>query len=573
MISFIILKKEKNNLLINNGLNKTLEPNVFFQYKKESIGEKCINKGKYLILYDSINDGTCSFENLKNTNLCFASYSFQNQQFWGRRDKLGNKPFYYINNDTIFAFSNSIGFLKKQLDKIQFNLNSIHRFLLGIPPEKDQSFYKDIQHLPAGYELIYQNNKLKTQAYFNLKSDFKDLIENKQLSDLKEVYQDAILSRRRGLCGSELSGGLDSSGITSFLFHQAPSSPLHLFRHIQNDEQKKYYFPFEDEKKYSDIVINNLKNKYPTNEHLLITHNLDSSEKGIIKELENSLTRIGSPFLSSLPLFFDSIYESAMKEGVQTLFSGFGGDEVISSSSKKYIKELIYKKKWRKLHKTMGINYSTKAFIKSTFFPQQTFPKWVSNKFNHTIANQHFFNRKESKNIFFNYFKDYFCPIYKEDILNRITNNRFTGRIEENSMIARTYGIDYAYPYTDIELIKTYLQIPMKEKFSMKNPRTLYRQLTQDFLPKEVNQRSNKTSSTVPTVFYRVLRDYDEIITLFEEAKKQDVAEIIDINQCLSLMNSVKLRNKPSNPQHRTYIPHIITALQVILLMNNKETL
>ena len=115
-------------------------------------------------------NGIISALNLIEGMFAFACYNQKEQKIYLARDRFGEKPLYYYNDNNFFAFASEI-FPLTQIDGInkKINENSILNFLKYSYIGSPNSIYKKISKLNAGCVLeINLLNFLKGQEYFKI---------------------------------------------------------------------------------------------------------------------------------------------------------------------------------------------------------------------------------------------------------------------------------------------------------------------------------------------------------------------------------------------------------------------
>jgi asparagine synthase (glutamine-hydrolysing) len=120
------------------------------------------------------------------------------------RDRLGKKPLFYFQSDTLFAFASEIKSLLRhpQIQKQKtVNYNTITEFLhLGYIPEPD-TIYNHIYKFPAAhYAEISEQLNLTTTRYWNIheaiRSPFSnDIRQTDTRGGLKQLLENAVKNR------------------------------------------------------------------------------------------------------------------------------------------------------------------------------------------------------------------------------------------------------------------------------------------------------------------------------------------------------------------------------------------
>ena len=183
----------------------------------------------------------------------FAIFDKQNETVFISRDRFGVKPLYYINTPEKFAFGSEI----KQM--LGFGINAkvnkqilADYFLIGYANHTNETFFKDIFQLEPGcnIKLSLKDVIPKIIRYYRLKvnEEVNKLPEQEAIDFYTTKLNDAIKLRLRSdvVVGSCLSGGLDSSYITSYASRLHNSKGESRFKaitakSIQSDNDESLY--------------------------------------------------------------------------------------------------------------------------------------------------------------------------------------------------------------------------------------------------------------------------------------------------------------------------------------------
>lgn len=548
MFSFIKFKKDNINEYVVQYYNKFQDSKVYYRFVKETIQEsKYEDESKILLSHSN-----CKIINqeIENGEYVFVKYNFKTDEIYAQRDKVGIKPLYYIDNSELFTCSNSIKELKIILGVYEINISYIDRVLTGMAPLPEETFYKNIKRLPPAHRIRVCDNQIKIFKYWSL----EPAKESSQYLFNVQLIQ-SVNKRISGKVGSELSGGIDSSGISGVL--AANGMRLESFRHVLNSKFHKKYFPFGDESPYSQAMVD-----YSGQINI---NNIDSEGSGIIDELIREMKIIGAPFYSAMSLYSDQLYDQAKVKGVDTLFSGFGGDEVVSSMSSYFLKELILQKKLKQLRQLTNVKYVSFQNFKNNIkaiLPNLSYRKhWRYEQMkNHLLKkeiNIKMIVKNELKKSRFSSLNDF--------LISRVNGTTLLTRLEESNLSLRARGIDSAYPLLDVDLMECFLALPNHVKYNKALPRSVYRNAIKKFTPKEIYTRNNKTGATVPTVFYRFMNDYEKIEQLLKKHINGKASEFLNIEKMQKVLPLIKNKAEGRAVKKRLDMRIFIIGLQMIL--------
>lgn len=250
----------------------------------------------------------------------FAIYDFNKQRFFAARDHLGQKPFYYWNNENEFAFSSEIkGLLALKPELKEMDINALYEYLTVRIITPPRSMFKSIRKLPPAHYLIFENGKLIVERYWSLnyepklKEDF-DSVTGMLEEQIKESVKYHLVSDVP--VGAFLSGGMDSSIVVALMSGMS-DKPVKTF---SGDVPYKNFSEIE----YARLV----SEKYKTESHEL------KFVPSLIKTLPEIIWHMDEPS-DSLSIAMYYIAELARRE-VKVVLGGEGGDELFGGYDRYY---------------------------------------------------------------------------------------------------------------------------------------------------------------------------------------------------------------------------------------------
>ena len=277
---------------------------------------------------------SCLYE--LNGQFAFAIWDSENRKLFIARDRVGKKPLYYSFFDNQFAFASEIKAIlankkvNRELD--QRALNQVFTFWTTLP---GRTMFKNIFELPAGSYLSITENHYYVNQYWDFDFAINDELTRSNANDItlssKELLIDAIGIRLRAdvPVGCYLSGGLDSSGITSFV------------KNNFNNKLKTFGIRFEDGAFDEGIYQHEMISKLNVDHKEILATNKKIGElvPQVIWHTEIPLLR-----LSPVPLFMLS--ELVNQSGFRVVLTGEGADEVFGGYN--IFKETLIRAFWAK---------------------------------------------------------------------------------------------------------------------------------------------------------------------------------------------------------------------------------
>ncbi len=148
----------------------------------------------------------------------FAIWDKKNKTLFCARDHFGIKPFYYGKFNDTFMFASEIkAFLEQPDFEKELNTDALPLYLSFSFNPLDETFFKGVYKLPAGSYLIYKDNEINIQKYYDVKFEVKDNSLEEVVSKIAKVMEDSVTHHQISdvEVGSFLSSGVDSSYIVS----------------------------------------------------------------------------------------------------------------------------------------------------------------------------------------------------------------------------------------------------------------------------------------------------------------------------------------------------------------------
>src|SRR5680860_731469 len=142
----------------------------------------------------------------------------EKQIFYGAKDRLGQKPFYYYLNGSEFEFASQLSSIQLFNTKLTISSRSIHDYLSWNYMPQPNTIFNEVSTLRDGHWFVYdlKDYSFKTHQYWDIdykgQYPFKGSFEDAQ-EELELVLGDAVKIRLHAdvPLGVFLSGGVDSS--------------------------------------------------------------------------------------------------------------------------------------------------------------------------------------------------------------------------------------------------------------------------------------------------------------------------------------------------------------------------
>ncbi|PWJ60323.1 asparagine synthase [Dyadobacter jejuensis] len=458
-------------------------------------------------------------------------YCIASKEIQITRDIFGITPIYYIHiPNKFFAFSSSLSSLvatdrfKDFLELDSTKMTQYLTFGADSAPYDDSTFYKYFKTVLPGYTIHLNSQHCKT----TVKNQFElnDSIQKSSLTEIADLFKNAIKqSTSYGMKGiskvcSQLSGGLDSSSISSMIHECDSKIPIYTIYAKTNTQ-------LTDESYYALEVSKKINSKHF---EVLPTSNFHESAS-----LHIGL--YGHPeFMQNGSSFNQSMLLKAKELGCSNLFSGHPGDGIVGYGGD-YLIRLFDNRQWTKLKALLNDsnlilqNIGDKDHIEAVY-------KTINSLLSRQKAKLNYFELfklvKDAKfffnipNTFFIYslfrkIKDKFLlpknilqpNLKKQKLLNSNSVNaihsiknpeyitdpeQYNDVFQEQAVLFQEeiyileyyYGVKCIFPFYDKTLFEICLSTPSELKFGNGIRRAHFREAMKGILPESVRLRRSK---------------------------------------------------------------------------------
>lgn len=461
----------------------------------------------------------------------FAIWDEKEEQLFAARDRFGEKPFYYYQDEEHFIFASemkalwAIGIDKDPDEKMMLNYLALGHVQNCV--DKEQTFFQSIYTLPPSHHLKFSTaeQQLKITAYWRINKEIK--IETSEQNAIERFTQLFDISIKRRLrsdvpVGTSLSGGIDSSTIATIV-----------------TQQKNILFPAEQSANKSGNKTTGLKTfsaVFPGFENdesrfiqavtdLLDLENFQTQPTAdeLIRDFEKLCYHQEEPFQSSAVYAQYRVFELAKQEQVKVLLDGQGADEILGGYTRYihwYLQEVLSRHRLGATQKEITVfrkneqpfHWDVKNYM-AAFLPSHAAMQLEKKEYLKTIhqpdINPDFIRSLSSRS-----WEGIHKPIVTKlnDILYFNTAEmgleellRFADR---NSM---AHGREVRLPFLQHELVEFIFSLPAQLKMHNGWTKYLLRKVMDKKLPDQVVWRKNKISFEPPQknwMQHQVLQDY-----------------------------------------------------------------
>lgn len=399
------------------------------------------------------------------------------------RDHIGARPltYWFDNNQLIFA-SHEFGLAQSKLVKTALSEEKLIIDCFQQKRNYSQTTFENIYKIIPGHSVNFSSNGKQQTKYWKpeqLKKN-KTLSFDQAVSQLRKLLLEATTNRiESGKTGVHVSGGLDSTGVAAILADTIEDKSQ-LIGYSWTPEKLEGEFDGVDEK----VLIETFATEKKIAIKYLQLEENELSKNLILPEFERM--SIEHPTM-----------QAAGKDQVTTVFSGWGGDEFVSLSTRGIYNHLFFSLKW----KTLG-RFILKSGIKPSIMRFRTevlplvipfLPTYRSKDWSILRYTQSYFIRKHWKKIFLNQSKNIFGYGNRTQfMLNLLHNYHIPDRMDSWSLHSERYGFVYKYPLLDKALLEFWFSMPIEYTYCNMQSRLLYREAMKGILTECIRVRRDK---------------------------------------------------------------------------------
>lgn len=377
------------------------------------------------------------------------------------RDIMGVKPLVYRADEHGVFFANSVAAFKPlRLGSLTRSQAWMARFLVYRSGSHTETAFEEVKKLPRAHcVLIHPDGRMAVRKYHAFIDDppWQSTRHPDWLEAYRASWQEAVACRLPGLgdVGCENSGGIDSGGITA-----------EVARQLGPDIGRLACFGVARQEKEPAMIMATAM-KYGISRTLLTSMPYGYGYQPAV--LSRSLAVNGYPVEYEVADTHLPFYEQCADWRIGTLYSGFGGDELITSESNAVFSEMrdalglrdLYSlapgPAIRKIYRTAkhrldGYRIHKVARSSISFFQQE----WQYTFFNEdaeAVAGL------EEEYLHANDFDMEYRTLNSAGLFE-IGKPNVSGRTENCTLLAASFGIDYVWPLLDARLMQQWLSTP-----------------------------------------------------------------------------------------------------------------
>ncbi|MDF1796828.1 MAG: asparagine synthase-related protein [Coxiellaceae bacterium] len=457
-------------------------------------------------------------------DFAFVLFDKRHQAYLLGRDPIGCRPLFYYHHAGQFAFANNIPTLLSELTEtpatnMQWVADNLTHTIIMTTQYTDQTYYKNVYRVTPGHSLVIAGDKKRSNAYWDLNTTSELMLndDREYIDAFKEQLTRAVYRRvkQADRLGSELSGGLDSSSVAVIAKQYQPD--LHAFSNVPHPDDPEGHKT--DERQFSRAVAEFA--------HIRHLHETDGTQGcDAERDLRLATEWCGMPCEGVFPVVAMPSYRTAEKAGVHLMLSGFGGDQCVTMQGAGRLKDITRAHRWAELLAELKYKHKTSASLYTAFMKRwigECVPGYQYLRSRHQQDYVELADFALSKSLLDQVELPKRFPLLKTIRMKKDYNLRewqrqfFIGpdcwhvrvRVECSAVLSSHFGLQYAYPLLDTELLQFVISLPARIKYQQGTARYLIRQAMQGMLPESLLTRFDKTGGTAPGASY-VLKEYQK---------------------------------------------------------------
>lgn len=450
----------------------------------------------------------------------FCIYDTLSGDVFISRDRYGVKPLYYYQDESTLVFASEIKAIYHVLKgKLHRDNKTIFEYLVYNRTDQTcDTFIKEIKRLQHGYNLLIKSNSPELKKWYDLKlRSIKPWLNS---DEYRDVFISSVDLRLRsdvpvGVC---LSGGLDSSGVTSVIADTLGKKDVFAFSAVYGNNKKG------DESKFIKLYdhLANLKYVYPT-------------EESFMEDLDGFMD------CHFEPVHTMSIYSQykVMKEAskyVTVALDGQGADEQLAGYHyffSSYFRELILNFKWLKLFNEFTCYYKEHhSMFALKYMAFYMMPDVFKNKLgarrNSSLSTDFFEDNNKASNLS----SLLFNPKSLNDSLFQHFEYKLEHNLKWNDLNSMCFSVELREPFLDYRLVERTLASPASFKINKGYTKWIYREAMKGILNELIRLRQDKVGFDNPSDEWLKAPRMRELVNDALSSEVISKAGILNIEDC-----------------------------------------
>ncbi len=467
----------------------------------------------------------------------FAFYNQNSGNLYLCRDRFGEKPLYFTNQDDGIYFSSETKSLFQLLNRrLDINFDQIHRYLInGYKSlyKKNSTFYNEVQEVGQGQWIkINKNLKLTTGIYWkpNLNVD-QTLTYNDSVEKVREDLSRSVSIRLRSdvpiaFC---MSGGIDSNALISIASREK-GFDVHGFTIVNSDER------YDEDNLVKKAVAD-----------LGIAHtSIPLQKKDFLKDLKTLVNAHDCPVYTITYFLHWKLMKAISEAGFKVSISGTGADELFTGyydHGNLFLKSMFDNPEtfnlalegWKKNH----LPYVRNEHLRDPFLYIND-PNFREHIYDDSKIFSGFLNKEWHENY---HEKNYSLSLLRNRMLNELFHEIVPVILHEDDLNAMYYSVENRSPFLDRQLLETAYSIPEKHLIKNGLKKSILRDAVRSIVPEQILNNPRKVGFNGPI---EDLLEIDNASVREFILDDSEVFELINKKKIEELLKKQQLTNSES---------------------------
>lgn len=437
-----------------------------------------------------------------NGMFAFVIYDKETKEVFAARDRFGIKPFYYYKDDERFIFASEIKSILPLLKSREINNNIVFDYVAyNRTDHTDRTFFNGIKKLRHGYKLSIINYEVNITQWYNL---YDKVNENKVILDpdqYKNLLTESVKIRLRSdvKLGVSLSGGLDSSTITSLLLERFNMTDVNSFSAVYNTNE-----PY-DEYEFIKLYSSKMKNMFYTH----------PSKDTFINDYKSFIGCHSEP-VNDVGSYIQYKVMELVSKHVKVVLDGQGADEQLGGYHNffgSYYKELLYTGKLISLLKENYHYLSQHQSLEALkYFVYYLLPVKLKKRKNGltlgAISPEYFHSYANTSSIA----QDIYHPKDLHSSLIEHFEYKLEHLLKWDDINSMNFSIESRVPFLDYRLVEASLNLPSNQIINKGTTKFILRESMRGVLPKRILERKDKKGFSNPRREWFKSKEFQELI-------------------------------------------------------------
>jgi asparagine synthase (glutamine-hydrolysing) len=407
------------------------------------------------------------------------------------RDATGAQPFYYSETKGVLAFASEVDVLA---DISRGTLTPDHKtialHLANRIFEEDATLFKDVHRLPPGHMLVANGNGIQVSRYWDFDPAAMVRLgsDDDYAEEFLQILRTALEESSAGTDqpGLLLSGGLDSSALACVA--RDAGHRLDLLSLVSSTHS------FDESRYVREIAT-------ATRTSVIEVSYESEVEPSLNLEAWGSVDVLYSPMMR----FCEALFRAAWQAGNTLLLTGFGGDELFSTTQQ-HLSELVRTgavlRAWNQAQYDANVWGSTRwemfwrhgvgPLLPTRIQPQDRYSgarhavtNFVNQEFLESSGALHFIESSVAP--------DFPYPEQHQIFWALRYGWNIAFQLEQIETLARRFGLELRHPFLDNRLMQFVIALPSDQLHRAEWDRYILRNSMRDLMPEKVRTRVGKS--------------------------------------------------------------------------------